>query len=601
MSSWSALPSRRRRLVSIFFILWVWSGILVFSLIRAYGDEAVYVESVDQFGQPVVVETTVVDGGVVASSTPGPGPVVETPPRVRNVILMIGDGMGPQEVGLLTLYARYAPHSTYADRVAAIERLYNAGVVGLVRPEPNGMLVVDSAAAATQLASGQLAGSEMIGVDFQGNPTKTVVEVARQLGKSTGLVTDTRVTHATPAGFAAHQPHRSMENEIAVDELSDRVDVMLGGGLRHWIPKSANDSSSTAYAAVLQMTGGQFPFSSKRTDERNLLVEARSDYQLAFDRHSLDRITGGRVLGLFADSEMDDALLERSKLPSGASRTQPTLVEMTTKTLELLDKNPNGFFVMIEGGQIDWAGHNNDAGTMLHELLRFDAAIDVAMKWAEKRGDTLVLVTADHETGGFGFSYAGRPLPAAAQLAGESFAGRAYQPNFNYAPVELLDNLYAQDKSFFTMTTEFDALPAKEQTAERLMEIVNSSSAYKITLDDAIEVLTRARNRNYAEKHPYLATKTVPRIRDFEAFYVYGENLRMNLLGRKLADEQHIVWGSGTHTSTPVVVGAYGPHAAAAQFNGMMHSTDLARRMIELLGGAGPSANTQALDTARKP
>jgi alkaline phosphatase len=506
------------------------------------------------------------------------------PPKgVRNVILMIGDGMGPQQVNLLALFARYAPSSPYSDRTAAIERLYNEGVVGIVRTEPYGAMVVDSAAASTQLATGQYAGSEMIGLNYRGDRTETIVEAAHRVGKSAGLVTDTRVTHATPAGFAAHQRNRNLENEIAVDMLENRVDVMLGGGLRHWVPQAVNDRNSPTYAALMQLTGGPYPATSKRLDNRNLLLEARGAYKLAFDREGLAGAPAMPLLGIFADSEMCDSLLEKAAKENGAARHEPTLVEMSTKTLELLSTDPDGFFLMIEGGQIDWAGHNNDAGTMLHELLRFDAAVSVVLKWAKQRDDTLVLVTADHETGGFGFSYAGRPLPAPVSLDGDAFRDAKYAPNFNYAPPELLDLLHAQSKSFFTMMLEFDALAKADQTPERFVEIVNSGSAAKITLDDAVAVLTRARNLNYVAGHPYMGNPTVPRIRDFEAFYVYGENLRMDQLGRKLAPQLHVVWGAGTHTSTPVLIGAYGPQEAARQFTGMMHATDVGKRMMALI------------------
>jgi alkaline phosphatase len=224
--------------------------------------------------------------------------------------------------------------------------------------------------------------------------------------------------------------------------------------------------------------------------------------------------------------------------------------------------------------------------------LRLDAAVRAVMEWAEGRDDTLVLVTADHETGGFGFSYAGRPLPAPVTLEGEAFRDDKFAPNFNYAPPELLDLLYAQEKSFFTMLVhEFDALPPEERTAERLVEIVNSGSAAKITLDDAVSVLARTRNRNYVEGHPYMGTQTVPQIRDFEAFYVYGENLRMNQLGRCLAPQLHVTWSAGTHTSTPVLIGAAGPPEATRRFAGIMHATDVGRRMIDLLtaGAAAPA------------
>jgi alkaline phosphatase len=516
---------------------------------------------------------------------------------IRNIILLIGDGMGPQQVGLLTLYARYAESSLAPGRVAAIERLLNEGVVGVMRVEPHGALVVDSAAAATQLATGQYAGSEMIGINYRGDRAETIIEAAHRLGKSAGLVTNTRITHATPAGFAAHQTNRNMENEIAVDMLENRVEVMLGGGLRNWVPAGVNDRESPTYAALTQLIGDAFPATSKRTDNRNLLLEARGAYQLAFDRAALAGATKAPLLGLFADSEMQDALLERAALADDQRRREPTPVEMTTKALELLDQDPDGFFLMVEGGQIDWAGHNNDAGTLLHELLRFDAVVRIVYEWAQKRDDTLVLVTGDHETGGFGFSYAGRPLPAPTTLEGDAFRGVPYAPNFNYAPPGSLDLLFAQEKSFYTMMLEFDALPEAEKTPERLVEIVNGASAAKITLDDAVAVLTRARNRNYVAGHPYMNTPTVPRIRDFEAFYVYGENLRMNLLGRRLARQQHVTWSAGTHTSTPVLIGAYGPPPAKRQFAGLLHATDVGQRMIELISrpsGAPPSTRTSS-------
>jgi alkaline phosphatase len=513
------------------------------------------------------------------AARPQAQPGAVSPAGVRNVIIMIGDGMGPQQLGLLTYYAKLAANSTVPDRTAAIERVLNEGVVSIVRNEPHGALVVDSAAAATQLATGHYSGSEMIGADYQGNRVENIVEVAKRVGKSAGLVTDTRITHATPAGFAAHQANRESENEIALDMLTNQVDVLLGGGLRNWVPEAINDRDSIAYAALMQMTGAAYPATSRRRDNRNLLLEARGDYQLAFDRQTLARINQGRVLGLFADSELADALEDRATL-NDPTRTEPTHIEMTAKALELLNQNPAGFFLMIEGGQIDWAGHNNDAGVLLHELLQFDEAVRTVYEWAKGRDDTLLLVTADHETGSFGFSYAGRPLPPAKRLSGELFAEVPFEPNFNYAPPELLDQIFAQSKSYFSMFTEFDALPPEERTAERLVEIVNEASAFKITLDQAVNVLTRARNRNYVEGHPYMNTRTVPRIRDFEAFYVYGENLRMNLLGRALADQQHITWGAGTHSSTPVVMGALGPPAVMRRFSGMLHATDVGKRMI---------------------
>jgi alkaline phosphatase len=501
----------------------------------------------------------------------------------KNVILIIGDGMGPQQMGLLFAYARHAPGSKVPKRVAAMEQMALDGELGMVRTEPHGALVVDSAAAATQLATGKYAGSEMIGVDYEGNTATTVVEIARDLGKATGLVSDTRLTHATPASFAAHQRDRSMENEIAVDMLASKTDVLLSGGLRYFVPRDTNNTDSATYASIVQMTGGAYLPYSRRTDNRNLLLEARKDYQLVFDHKALAEVKKGKVLGLFGNSEMLDALSENKALQSD-ERIEPTLVEMTEKSLELLSQDPEGFFLMVEGGQIDWGGHNNDAGVMLHELLQLDDAVRVILNWARERDDTLVLITADHETGSFGFSYSGRDLPKPRQLSGKVFGDKPFIPNFNYAPHELLDNLAAQKKSFYEIFSEFDALPAEEKSAEKLMEVVNEAVApYSITLEDATKILTRTPNRNYKEGHPYLGTKTVPQMPDQEDFFVYGENLRFNRLGHTLGGQQHVVWGTGTHTNTPVAIISYGP--GSDRFAGLMHATDVGQRMIELVKG----------------
>ncbi len=505
--------------------------------------------------------------------------------KIRNVILFIGDGMGPQQLGLLFAYAHLAPGSTVPDRTPAIELMADEGNIALVRTEPYGALVVDSAAAATQLATGQMAGSEMIGVNYLGESAPTVVEIARDLGKSTGLVSDTRVSHATPAGFAAHQRHRSMENEIASDMLANRVDVMLSGGLRHWVPKDVNDKSSAAHMAVVQMVGGVFEPTSKREDNRNLLVEARQDYQLVFDRTALADVKQGRILGLFADSEMCDAIAERDSLAS-EDRTEPTLVEMTDKAIELLSQNPEGFFLMVEGGQIDWCGHNNDTGCLLHELLQLDDAVRYVLEWAKDRDDTVILVTADHETGSFGFSYSGANVPEPRTLGGDVFQGAPFEPDFNFGPPEVLDSFYTQGKSFFHIFLEYDMLPEREKSPEKLMALINDAvKPFSITLQDATDILARSPNHYYIPEHSYLGTQTVPSMPDQEAFYVYGENLRMNHLGHILGAQQNVVWGTGTHTNTPVALISIGPPEAIARFTGLLHATDIGKGMIELVRG----------------
>ena len=150
--------------------------------------------------------------------------------KVKNVIMVIGDGMGPQQLGLLLAYAKQAPHSVIKNRTTAFDRMMQEeAVMGLSMTHAANVLVTDSAASGTQLASGTAAGSEMIGGDKKGNPTVTILEQAEKMGKSTGLISDTMITDATPAAFAAHQAHRSLANDIAVDMLNSGADVMLSG------------------------------------------------------------------------------------------------------------------------------------------------------------------------------------------------------------------------------------------------------------------------------------------------------------------------------------------------------------------------------------
>lgn len=491
----------------------------------------------------------------------------ETPsPRIKNTILLIGDGMGPAQFGLLETYARRAPNSLYGDRPTAVSQLMQRGETLLSDTGPHNALVVDSACSATQLAIGEAAGSEMIGLNARGDHVETVLQQAKRLGKATGLVSDTRITHATPASFAAHQTHRRFENEIAVDLLTSGVDVMLSGGLRYFLPQNPDLISAEQQQRI---SAAHLPLNSKRTDSRNLLTEAQQQgYQLAFNRKQLQSVQQMPLLGLFASSAMPDALAEKSMV----SRSQPSLKEMTEAALNLLSQQEQGFFLMIEGGQIDWAGHNNDAGSLLHELLRFDEAIQVVVDWAAQRNDTLVILTADHETGGFGFSYSAANIPAPETLPGQAFSGQEFAPNFNFADLSLLDRLYNQKQSFYTLWAEAVRHGKNDKpTPASLMNAVNGAMDFTITEEQAQRILRRSPNRFYHKGHSYLGAEDFPHVEDFAAFYVYGDEVHLNLLARELATQQSVVWSTGTHTASPVPVIISGPDAAKAEFNGFMN------------------------------
>jgi alkaline phosphatase len=493
--------------------------------------------------------------------------------------------MGPQAIGLLTAYARYAKHAP--ERHTNLDRLLEDGEIGLVHHEAFQVLVTDSAASATQMASGKWALSETIGLDTEGEPTVTMLNIAQKMGKSVGLVTDTRITHATPAAFAAHQPHRSRENAIAADLLDSRVDVMLAGGLRHWLPKTVNLADSQTRQTYSQKIGGHIELVSKREDDRDMLAEAEQvGYQTVFTRQQLEQVTSAPVLGLFSDSGLPYRVDLQSALRD-PDREIPTLAEMTERALDVLGQDEDGFFLMVESGMIDWAGHDNDAGALLHEMLRFDETLGVILKWLESRHDTLLLVTADHETGGFGFSYSRRELPEGRPMPGALFANETFKPNFNFGSHAILDKLYDQRMSYTRIFQLFDALSeekrAKETAPAELKRIVDANTSFPISIEQAGQILKTETNRWRVPSHKYLDAEKFPNVDDFEEFYVYGADVRRSNLGRAVAGQQNTVWSTGTHTSTPVVAIAWGPDQITRPFGRLMHTTEWAKLALAVL------------------
>lgn len=286
--------------------------------------------------------------------------------QARSAILMIGDGMGIAHVQAAAGYAQFL------GKRPAITDLMRLGQGGLASTFSANSPITDSAAAGTALATGVKTNNGMLSVMPDGTRAETILERCRQAGKSVGLVTKTRITHATPAAFAAHVRSRGEEEEIAVQLLSPGVDVLLGGGRREFLPTSA---------------GGD------REDGRNLLQEAeRAGYTLALKPQDLAAIRRLPLLGLFAENELGYTIDQ--------PKEEPTLAQMTAKALELLGAEEDGFFLMVEGGEIDYGAHANDLATMIHEVLAFDEAVRVAMEFVAQHPDTLLVVTADHETGG---------------------------------------------------------------------------------------------------------------------------------------------------------------------------------------------------------
>lgn len=298
----------------------------------------------------------------------------------KNLIVLIGDGMGPAQISAARYYQQYVkgvkslnldPYyvgqaTTYADRGE------DGGTV------VSG-IVTDSASAGTAFATGHKTYNAGISVSNEdvSKPFASVIEAAEASGKATGLVTTARITHATPAVYASHVRSRDNENAIASQYLDSGVDVLFGGGKSFFVTKEEK---------------------GKRAD-KSLLPEFKAKgYKVIEDAKSLQSLTAkdAKVLGLFGSSHVD-------YVPDRKAET-PSLAAMTSKALEVLSADEDGFAIMIEGGRIDHAGHANDLPTLVQEALDFDAAFKVAIDFAKKDGNTSVVVTADHETGGLSLS-----------------------------------------------------------------------------------------------------------------------------------------------------------------------------------------------------
>lgn len=235
--------------------------------------------------------------------------------------------------------------------------------VGFSQTQSADNYTTDSAAGGTALATGQRVKNGVVAMDENGNPVKSILYLSEENNKATGLVSTSAITHATPASFIAHQPHREMYEDIAADFVGSGIDIFIGGGRNHF---------------------------TKRKDGRNLLEELQQlDYKVF---NSLEEAASASTapIAILTAEEHNPSYPERGEM----------LPEATKKAIEVLSNNENGFFLMIEGSRIDWGGHANNISEVVQETLDFDRAIGVALAFAAENKETLVIVTADHETGG---------------------------------------------------------------------------------------------------------------------------------------------------------------------------------------------------------
>jgi alkaline phosphatase len=423
----------------------------------------------------------------------------QTADAPRNVIFMLGDGMG---------YAHIKAYRMYADDPATdiVEPLpVDALLVGAVstdsisidcdalklncKRDPHGF--TDSASSATAYATGHDTITGRLSVDTEGAPMETVLEAARKQGKSTGLVATSQVVHASPAAFASHVMSRRSYNDIA-DQLFDiqwqdkpMASVILGGGLQYL-----------------------------QREDRDLVSEFReAGYQVANNREEMLNMQGERLLGLFAPVGLPKAW--------DRDQTLPSLAEMTQTALSSLAKGEQGFFLMIEGSQIDWASHGNSIPGVISEMEDFMGAVQVALDFAQKDQQTLVVILADHETGGMAVGRDG-----AYRWNSEPLKG------LKATPSGIIERMLAGD--------------------EALSAIVADSIAFKLSPEE-IEMLDTTERE---EREAFAAVAGIFNERTFTG------------------------WTSGGHTGVDVPLYAFGP--GSNHFHGVMQNEDVGKTLREV-------------------
>lgn len=272
--------------------------------------------------------------------------------KPKNIILMIGDGMGLSQVSAAIYFKNGQPN---------FERF---STIGLSKTSSASDLVTDSAAGATVFSAGVKSYNGAIGVNTDTIPVPTIVEQLSKRGLATGIVATSSIQHATPASFYAHVKSRRMYEEITAFAPNSGVNFFAGGGLK---------------------------FFNDRKDGKDLLATMRDNgYEVFTDK-----------LPKTSSDKKELILLAANGMPKMSEGRGDFLPKATKLALEKLSQNENGFFLMVEGSQIDWGGHNNDADYLIQELLDFDKTLGVALDFVKQNGETLVIVTADHETGGF--------------------------------------------------------------------------------------------------------------------------------------------------------------------------------------------------------
>ncbi len=342
--------------------------------------------------------------------------------KAKNVIFLIGDGMGLTQVSAASIKNK---NELFIKQFP---------VVGIHDPQPSEGIITDSAAGATAFSTGQKTFNGAIGVAPDSSSLKTILEECEELGMATGMVATSTIVHATPASFISHRPSRKQYEDIATDFMLTEIDYFVGGGKKY--------------------------FDRRSNDDRNLVKEMQDNGYVVNDYFQKD------FQDLKIDTKSNFAYFTADDDPIPVSKGRDYLMAASTAGMEFLKlhDDPNdtkGFFMMIEGSQIDWGGHANDADYVISELLEFDKVIGEALRFAQEDGETLVLVTADHETGGMAIN-SGSTVDSLKVSFSSGYHTAALIPVYAYGPgAELFAGFY-ENTDIYTKLKAAMGMPANK-------------------------------------------------------------------------------------------------------------------------------------------
>ncbi|WP_419779956.1 alkaline phosphatase [Maridesulfovibrio sp.] len=447
----------------------------------------------------------------------------------KYVFLFIGDGMGlPQKSATEAFTGEQLTMNTFPAQ-------------GMTTTSAANRFIVGSAAAATAIASGQETNIGMLGMAPSQKHVKSIAEMAKADGKKVGIVSSVSIDHATPAAFYAHVPTRGQYYDIDVALSESNFDYFAGGGLKDITNKKKNSKNFKGNALDLIKEAG---------------------YKVVTDKETFNAIKpgDGKVIAW-------NAWLQDSKaLPYAMDMTEKdiTLPEFTAKAIEMLD-NPEGFFLMVEGGKIDWACHANDAAAFIHNTVAFDNSIKEAVEFAKKHpNETLIVVTGDHECGGLTLG----------------FAGTKYGSYF--------DALQPQTISFQQFSDEVVKLWKEEHKGEAGFEDFQPTITHFFGLEfegDSKKNPLVVKDYQLAMlKDAYARTMNgETEFKDPELYNLYGGYDPLTVtITHVLNNNAGLGWTSYKHTGVPVATSAMG--VGSSSFNGYYHNTDIAYKIMSIMG-----------------